>query len=251
MNGEVKQIDLSQRLFILALILIITLVASYLAKIVLDYKSTPGNQPREITISGEGKVYVIPDIATVQLGVTNEGDDISVIVQENTETMNNILEDIKGLGIDEKDIKTTQYSIYPRYDWTRGERIFKGYTITQQINIKIRDFSKIGDVLSKGTENGANLVGDLQFAIDDQEKVRQKAREEAIAQAKIKAENIAKASGLKIVKILNIQESYSPYYYGSVMEKSGLGGGMEILAPEIQPGQQEVAITIYLTYRVR
>ncbi|MBU4205073.1 SIMPL domain-containing protein [Patescibacteria group bacterium] len=250
--AEEKQIDLSYRLFILALVLITVLTVSYLIKATLDYRSIPGNQPREITVSGEGKVYATPDIATVQLGVTNEGDDISVIVQKNTETMNSILKDIKDLGIDEKDIKTTQYSLSPRYDWIKGERVFKGYIITQQINVKIRDFTKIGDVLGTGTENGATLVGDLSFSIDDPEKARQEAREEAIAKAKIKAENIAEASGLKIIKLLNVQESsYDPYYYNTVMRESGLGGAIEAPVPEIQPGQQEVTITVYLTYRIR
>jgi len=249
MNGETKQIDLSHRLFILALVLIIALTISYLAKTALDYRSIPGNQPRELIVSGEGKVYVVPDIATVQLGITTEGMEVSEIVQKNTQEMNTIIQEIKTLGIEEKDIKTTQYSLSPRYDWIKGERVFKGYTITQQITVKIRDFSKIGDVLNAGTKNGANLVGDLQFTIDDPEKVKQQAREEAISQAETKAENIAKASGLKLVKILNVQESSYPY----LLKESALGGAEQtpIPAPEIQPGQQEVTITIYLTYRIR
>lgn len=249
--AEEKQIDLSHRLYVLALVLIIVLSVSYLAKTALDYRSIPGNQSRELTVSGEGKVYVVPDIATVQLGVATEGMEISEIVQKNTEQMNKILQEVKALGVEEKDIKTTQYSLSPYYDWVKGERIFRGYTITQQITVKIRDFTKIGSILNAGTENGATLIGDLSFGIDDPEQVRQEAREEAIAQARTKAENIAKASGLKLVKVLNVQESSYPYYYDNLMKESGLGGAGEVQAPEIQPGQQEVTITVYLTYRIR
>jgi hypothetical protein len=254
MEKEIKQIDLSKRLFIIATVLIVGIAGAYVAGVVLDVLNLPVFQPREITISGEGKVFAAPDVAVITLGVTNECGDsetIPVMIGKNAETMNKILKDIKDLGIEEKDIKTTQYSLTPRYEYNErtGERVFKGYTMEQDVQVKIRDFKKIGSVLSAGTNNGATLVGNLYFSIDEPEKVRQEARGEAIAQAKTKAESIAKASGLKLGKVLNVNESYYPYYGGGVtMEKSAA----EIApAPEIQPGQQEVSITVYITYRLK
>jgi len=251
MPEETKKIDFSDRLFILALVLIVTLTVSFLIKAALDYRSIPGNYPREIMVSGEGKVYIIPDIATVNIGVENEGTDIAAIIKKNTEKMNAIIDDIKGLGIDEKDIKTTNYNLTPQYNWTESEgRIFTGYKITNTILVKIRNFEKIGDVLSKSTERGANSIGNISFTIEDPEKIIQEAREKAIEQAKTKAESIAESSGLKLVKLLNVQEGYSPYY-GTTYEKA-TGGGIEAAAPapQIQPGQQEVSTTVTLTYRV-
>jgi hypothetical protein len=256
MEKEIKQIDLSKRLFIIAAVLIVGIAGSYVAGIVLDVLNLPVFQPREITISGEGKVFAAPDIAIVQFGVTNEcGDEetIPATIGKNAETMNKILKDIKDLGIEEKDITTTQYSLTPRYEYNErtGERVFKGYVIEQDIQVKIRDFTKIGSVLSAGTNNGATLVGNLYFSIDEPEKVRQQAREEAILQAKTKAESIAKASGLKLGKVLNVNESYYPSYgYGGgvTMDKAAMESAP---APEIQPGQQEVSTTVYITYRLR
>ena len=252
---ETKQIDLSYRLFVLAVIIVAALAISYLVGAALNYMSIPGNQPREITVSGEGKVYITPDIATVDISVENEGMDVPAIIKKNTEKMNDIIADIKGLGIDEKDIKTINYNLVPQYNWTEQEgRIFIGYKITNTILVKIRAFEKIGDVLSKATERGANSIGDISFTIEDPEKVTQEARDKAIAQAKTKAETIAKSSGLKLVKLLDVQEGYYPYYYNAMYEKSaeGLGGAGEIApAPQIQPGQQEVSTTVTLTYRVR
>jgi uncharacterized protein YggE len=254
MPDETKQFELSNRLFIVFAILLVGVLGFWTAKVFIDFQSLPNNYPREITVSGEGKTYAVPDIALIQLGVVSEGLKVGDVIKENTEKMNNILKEIKALGIEEKDIKTTTYNLAPRYEWTEeGRRIFKGYTLTQEIMVKIRNFEKIGDVLEKSTEKGANLVGDLQFSIDEPEKVRQEARKEAIEKAKAKAGQIAQDSGLKLVKLVNVYEDYYPRTYSDTLYKSleATGGGEIATPPEIQPGEQEVTVTIYLTYRVR
>jgi len=254
MPDETKQFELSNRLFVVFVILLVGVLGFWTAKVFVDFQSLPNNYPREITVSGEGRTFAVPDIALIQLGVVTEGLKVGDVVRENTEKMNNILKEIKDLGIEEKDIKTTTYNLAPRYEWTEdGKRIFKGYTLTQQINVKIRNFEKIGDVLEKSTEKGANLVGDLQFSIDEPEKVRQEARKEAIEKAKAKASQISTDSGLKLVKLVNVYEDYYPRTYSDTLYKSleATGGGEIAAPPEIQPGEQEVTVTIYLTYRVR
>jgi len=253
MNGETKQFELSNRLFNIVAVLIIVIIISIVAGIYATVTNLPGQEPRELVVSSTGKIYTVPDIATVSISVVNEGNeqsDIPAMIQKNTEKMNAIIDEIKKLGIDEKDIKTTQYNLEPRYNWTEYQgQIFLGYRITNTILVKIRDFTKIGSVLTKATEGGATSIGSISFTIEDPEKARQEAREKAIEQAKTKAENIAKASGLRLVKLLNVSESYYPYYYGGAeMLKEAAAPATE---PEIQPGQQEVSIMVYLTYRVR
>ncbi|MEK7104165.1 MAG: SIMPL domain-containing protein, partial [Patescibacteria group bacterium] len=128
----------------------------------------------------------------MNLGITTEGNKVETIVQANTEKMNAVLTDIKALGIEEKDIKTKNYSLQPRYEWTEtGARIPRGYTLTQTIEVKIRDFAKIGNVLEIASSKGVNNIGDLQFTIDDIEKAKSIAREKAIANAKEKAKLIS------------------------------------------------------------
>ncbi len=248
---ETKQIEFSNRVFIVIAVLIGGIVFSFLAGVMLNIFQLPVFQPRELIITGEGKVFAAPDIALIKLGVTNEGMDVSVIVQKNTEQMNKILKELKALGIEEKDIKTTQYSLTPRYEYPHetGERVFKGYVMAQKIGVKIRDFEKIGNALNIATQNGATLVGDLSFSIDEPEKIRQQAREKAIEQAKTKAESIARASGLKLGKVLNVQENYYPYYGGGLQYEAAAPNAVP--TPEIQPGQEEVSVTVVITYRVR
>lgn len=253
MNGETKQIELSNRLFIVVAILIGALVLTYVTGVVIDFKNLPGNEPRYLTVGGEGKVYTIPDIATVDISIVNTGNeksDIPTMIRKNTEKMNNLIDYLKNLGIDEKDIKTTQYNLTPRYNWTeyRGQ-IFIGYKITNTILVKIRDFTKIGDALDGAAKEEASSIGNISFTIEDTEKAKQEARAKAIEQAKEKAQSMIKGTGLKLGKVLNIQEGYYPVYDYSAMK--GAGESAVPATPQIEPGQQEVNVTVMLTYRMR
>ncbi len=254
MPDEIKKFELSNRLFIVLVVLLIGILLFWISQIYFAFKNLPENYPREITVSSQGRAFAIPDIAQIKLGVTTEGMKIQDIIKENTEKMNNILKEIKDLGgIEEKDIQTTNYNLAPRYEWTKdGQRIFKGYTLNQEIRVKIRNFEKIGQVLEKATQTGANLVGDLQFSIDDPEKVREIARKEAIEKAKAKASQVASQSGLKLGKIINIYEDYYPRPVTEFKAApEGIGGGEISVAPEIQPGEEEVTVIVSLVYKVK
>jgi len=247
---EIKKLEVSNRIFVVLVILLIGILAFWGIKSYFDFKNLPGNYPREITISAEGKTFAKPDIALIKVGLSSEGMVVQDVVKENTEKMNAVLKEIKDLGIVEKDIETVNYSLSPRYDWKEGQRIFRGYTLTQEIRVKIRDFEKIGPVLEKSTTHGANLVGDLQFTIDDPETVKEEAMKKAIEKAKIKAEMIASQTGLKLGKVINVYEDYYslPRAYG--MKDMEMGGGVISAAPQIQPGEQEVIVKINVVYQV-
>ena len=234
-------------------ILIIGVLIFFVGHLILQSKSIDLQNQNQITVSGEGKIYVKPDIALISLGVSSQRTTVAEVTQSNTEKMNAVIEAVKKLGIDENDIQTTNYNLTPLYDWTeKGGRIFRGYTLEQNIQVKIRDFTKIGDVLSQGTASGANLVGDLQFTIENPEQVKGQARAKAIAQAKENAQNLAKESGISLGKIINVYENYSPYpVMYSAMGKGGGIADSAPAAPVIQPGQQEIDITINITYQVK
>ncbi|MCX7778959.1 MAG: SIMPL domain-containing protein [Patescibacteria group bacterium] len=252
MEQETKKLELSHRLFITLLVLILGLLGFFTAIAVFKFKSI--DYPREITVSAEGKVFAKPDIAFIKLGVTTEGWVIKDVLKENTEKMNAVLKEVKNLGIDEKDIQTTRYNLTPRYEWTKeGQRIFRGYLLEQEVLIKIRNFEKIGEVMDRAAEKGANLIGDLSFSIDDPELIREKARTEAIKRAKAKAEKIAQQTGLRLKKLINVYEDYFyPVPRGETMKDyGGVGGGAITAAPVIQPGEQEVTVKINLVYRVK
>lgn len=224
---------------------------------------------RSFSASGEGKVVAIPDVAQFTFSViTQGGKDISLLMKENTEKVNKAIGFLKSEGIEAKDIKTQNYNLEPRYEHFicpvgiqigvgAGEKPrscpppeIAGYTITQTVSVKIRDFVKIGGLLSGVIKNGANNVSQLSFTIDDPAELENQAREEAISKAKEKAKAVAKAGGFKLGRLLSIDEGFvSPFRF----QAKGAGFGGEFSAPSapvIEPGSQEITVNITLRYEI-
>lgn len=251
MADETKTIELSNRFYKLILVLVVGVVVSYLGGLMYQFKSLPQNYPQQLSVTGEGKAYAKPDIAVVVLGVYTEALKSQDAVDQNNTKMNGVIKSIKDLGIEDKDIQTTNYTLNSLYDYTENGSLFKGYTLDQRVSVKIRDFAKISMVLDKATAGGANNVGDLQFTVDNPEKAKAEARALAIAQAKEKAESLFKQTGLRKGRLMNVYDN-SPYGgYGY-----GMGGSMAVpmvdnkvsVAPDIQSGQLEYMVSVTLSY---
>jgi hypothetical protein len=248
-----KIVKLLNKTFTLAAVLVVGILVFFVGQMVYQNQALSQQNANQITVSGEGKVYAKPDIAVISLGVTTQGATVADVTTSNTTKMNAVIAAIKNLKVDEKDIQSTNYSLTPLYNWTeKTGNVFQGYTLEQDVQVKIRDFTKIGDVLSQATTMGANLVGGLQFTIDNREQFKEQARAEAIAQAKANAQNLAKESGVNLGKLINVYEGSNrePVVYNSAM---GMGGAAPeaVVAPTVQPGQQEIDVTINLTYQVK
>lgn len=213
---------------------------------------TDFNRP-SITINGDGKVFAKPDIAQVSLGVQVEKPTIEEAQKEATEISNNTLKMLKESGVDEKDIKTTNYSITPVYDYRMGGNRVRGYQVSQSMQVKIRNLSKSGVILSSAGELGANQVGGLSFTTDDPEKLREEARNKAIEDARSKAEALSKKLGVKLGKIISFYESgggIPPIPYFAESKAMGIGGGMAT-PPEIPVGENEIAVSVSVTYQLK
>ena len=215
----------------------------------------------KITVSATGEVYAKPDLALTTLSVVTEAKTVAEAMEGNTEKMNGIIEFVKGKGIEEKDLKTTTFSIYPRYEWHKADetfpyyperkRVLVGYEIRQSLQVKIREMDKIGEILEGAASEGANQVGNLRFTIDDEDEVKKEARGEAVQKAKEKAKELASQLGVKLVRITNFNENVaSPKYYG--YEAMGMGGDMEseASAPQIETGENKISVTVSITYEI-
>lgn len=214
---------------------------------------------KTITVSATGEIYTAPDLAIVDLSVVTEAKTVAEAMSENTKKMNTIIDAAKKQGVEDKDLKTTNFYISPRYEWYQeekclyppcpsGKRVLVGYEITQTLQVKIRDLTKIGAILQGATDAGANQVGDLQLTNDKQDELKKQARDEAIQKAKTKAQDLAEQLGVKLVRITNFNESGvvpTPIY---MMEKAVGMGGAE--APQIQTGQNKIEVTVSITYEI-
>jgi len=208
-----------------------------------------------IIVSDQAEVYAKPDLAMVQFSAVTEAKTVSQAMSQNTAKMNAVINAIKGLGVDEKDLKTTSFNINPLYEYENktlygtGKRTLYGYEVRQSLEVKIRDLSKIGQLIEQAAVAGANQVGDLWFTIDKEDELKAQAREEAIKKAKQKAELLAEQLGVKLVRIISFSESgVIPSYY---LEKGvyGMGGGADSSA-QIETGQNKIEASVAITYEI-
>jgi len=164
-------------------------------------------EPR-IVVTGEGSVGVTPDYAQLRVGVTTRTRTVKESVDANFKVMAAVMAALKDAGIAEKDIQTARFSIQPLYppQEPRSEPKLAGYTVSNHVNVTIRDTAKVGDVLDRVTAAGATDVGNISFLVSDPSNALDQAREGAIADARRKAEVYAKASGVRLGRVEWITE---------------------------------------------
>jgi len=236
-------------------------------------KSIEPSSFRSFTVSGEGKAVAKPDVAEFTFSVISEGGaDVAALQKDNEERNNRVLAFLKEQGIAKDDIRTQSYNIEPRYEgYSCPPVIYRegtvsspkpcpppsivGYTVRQTNTVKVRAnlFAKLGEIVGGVGTNGANDVSQLSFTIDDPTAVESEARAEAIQKARAKAESIGRAGGFSVGRLLNIGEGgYYPVYRDfAVAEKAGGFDGSALPAPIIEPGSQEVRVSVTLTYEIR
>lgn len=246
----------------LVMLTILLIVGTYV--IYTFSRSIDPSQYRSFTVSAEGEVKTAPDVAQFSFTVITEGSkDIEKLQKENSQKANGIIALIKDTGVLSEDIKTTNYSVTPRYlnyrcNFAKAEPCppseIVGYTIRTSVSVKVRDFETIGTILAGVAKKGANTISGPYFTIDNLEKAQSEAREQAIEKARTKAEDMAKAGGFRLGKLLSINEGGG--YYPRAMQakaisedKFGAGGGVE--APIIEPGSQDVKISVTLQFQIK
>lgn len=204
-----------------------------------------------ITVSAEGKVVAIPDIAALSFTVVSIGQDPVGLQSENVKKMNGAIEFVKSQGVDDKDIKTTQFNLFPRYEYDENKRqsFIAGYELRQSVQIKIRDLSKISSTLGGLPNAGINEIGQLQFDMDNPEFYLNQAREQAFGKARAKAEAMAKQNDVKIKKVVGFGES--PNFISPIYARAeALGKSLDFSQPTIEAGSQEVSVNVSVTYEI-
>lgn len=215
---------------------------------------------RTFAVSAEGKIVAIPDIAEFNYAVITEGGkDLDSLQVENTNRSNRINSYLKEQGIAEKDLKTISYNISPRYQHFPcpiDQRVcppseIVGYTVTHSVRVKVRDLAKVGELLSGVVTAGANSTSGLTFSIDDLETIQGQARDIAIQKAKNKAKDIADSAGVKLGRIVSINEGFvTPFKLREFAVPDALHAPAP-MSPVIEPGDQKVRVTISIVYEIK
>ena len=208
---------------------------------------------RTLSVSGTGQANLEPDIAYIYVGVHTEQPSASEAVTDNSTQTQQMIQALRDFGIDAKDIRTTNFSIWPmdKYDPATGMPSGqKTYAVDNTVYVTVRDLDKLGDLLDTVVTAGANTVNSIQFDVVDKAEALKQARADAVKNAEAQAKELAAAAGLTIGEVQSISFYDTPVY--PYMDGRGGGGAAaEAAAVPIQPGQLTFTVTVNIAYAIK
>jgi len=212
-----------------------------------------GVQPatRTLNVNGLGSTSLTPDIAYIYIGVHSEGATASEVVEANKTQTNAVLDALKKAGVEEKDLRTTNFSIWPSQQYSpEGTVTGTIYMVDNTVYVTVRDLDGLGDLLDDTIAAGANSINSIQFDVADKTVAVKEARAKAVEDAKKQAQELADAAGVKLGEIQNIS-FYDNSPYPIFEGKGGGGGAMAESAVAIQPGQLTISVSVSITYDIK
>jgi uncharacterized protein YggE len=204
--------------------------------------------PPAISVTGEATVQVAPDQAQIDGGVANDAKTAREASEANNAAMGKVLLALKSAGIDEKDFQTSRLSLQPQYAPNRsGPSPIVGYRAANRVTIRVRDVTKVASVIDVLVGAGANDIGGINFMVSQASKLLDEAREQAISDARRKAQIYARAAGVALGEPIAISEagSATPVFRGKV------AGGMVASAAPIAQGEETLAVTVSVSWAIK
>jgi uncharacterized protein YggE len=236
---------------------------------------TKGNKSYDentISVSGTAEVDATPDVATFSFTVKETSKVIKDAQDVISKKVSTILAGLDDAGVDEKDIKTQSYTMYPKYEWVKvkaqenvaldgtifypgnnNKQVQTGFDVSQSVRVNLRDFDKVGEVLELFAEAGVENLNGPNFQIDEPDELQQEAREMAIDEAKEKAKRLAKDLGVKLGKVVSFNEGshgYNPQPYYAKSAVMAFDSVAEY-APELPIGENTVTANVTIVYTIK
>ena len=206
-----------------------------------------------ISVSGTGSVTVTPDIGVFEVGVEATEDTVALARSGAAEAMQRVRASITGNGVEERDIATRFFNIYPQYDYDSddggGPRI-TGYTVNNHIEVKVRDIDRLSDILDQAVTAGGDAirVGGISFRVDEPEQYADEARTLAVEDARARAQQLADLAGVTLGSARTISESS-----GGFAQRSFAPAAEAFAADASSPvssGESEVSVTVHIVYGI-
>src|SRR3954469_22812899 len=204
--------------------------------------------PSAITVSGEATVSVAPDLAQIDAGITSEAKTARETSEANNAAMGKVLLALKSAGIAESDYQTSRLSLQPQYAPNRsGPSPIVGYRASNRVTVRLRDVNKLAGVIDTLVGAGANDIGGIAFLVSNASKLLDGAREQAVADARRKAEIYAKAAGVSLGEPVNISEEGNP---GPVPFRRNITGMAASPTPVAQ-GEETLRVTVSVSWEIK
>ena len=214
--------------------------------------SSVSNQQTGISVNGEGKVTVSPDVANIQLGIQVQATTVADAQSQATKAMNDVMAALKANGVADQDIQTQYYNVQQVTTWdtNKQQQIVTGYMVSNVVNVKVRDVTKAGSVIDAVTAAGGDLtrVNSIEFTLNDPTTSMDKAREIAMADANDTATQLAKLAGVKLGKPISISESSSTPPY-PVYTKDAVAGSSS--STPISAGTLDITLDVQVVYAIQ
>ncbi len=236
---------LSRVLLILVLPTALVVGLLYVAGKMIEVRPPP--RP-SITAYGEAKLQAKPDMAHVTLGVqTGRQPRADQAMDQLSKSMDVLVQELRRLGIADKDIQTQDLMLSPAYDYVNGTQVSKGFEASENVVATIRDIGKVGNIIAGATRVGANQVSGIQLLLSDPTQLHRQARTEAILHAKADAQQLAAELGGRLGNIVEYHEESSSPSEPPMLLGKGMGGGGAVPVPT---GAQEVTVGVSLSYEI-
>ena len=204
--------------------------------------------PPAISVTGEATVQVAPDQAQIDGGVANDARTAREASDANNAAMGKVLLALKGAGIDEKDFQTSRLSLQPQYAPNRsGPSPIVGYRAANRVTIRVRDVSKVAKIIDVLVGAGANDIGGINFMVSQASKLLDEAREQAISDARRKAQIYARAAGVTLGEPLAISEQSSP----SPIFRGKVATGMVAATAPVAQGEETLSVTVNVSWAIK
>lgn len=251
-----RQVTVSARALLMVGLVALGLVAAYLIGRAgpAPASAETSEATRTITVTGVGHVAVVPDELGFQLSVSVLRDDLDQAMNDGNSAMQSVIDTLTSAGVADKDVQTTDVSLYPEYGHRRGEpRTLRGYRVNQTVSVTVDDLTKASDVvaaaLAAGGE-GVSLDG-LQLQVSDQDGKLEPARSDALDQAKAKAEEYAAHAGQELGDIVRISEAADQAYDRDLAYASAADGAAEAAPMPLAPGEQDLTANVLVVYELK
>lgn len=202
-----------------------------------------GQQPPRMTVSGEASVSVAPDHAQIRLGVTSQAKTARDASEANARAATALIAALRAAGIDDKDIQTTRLALQPTYDQPQGggRGRINGFQASNIVTIKVRDIGRLADVIDRAVGAGATDIGGIEFLVAEPSLALDRARTEAFADARRKAEIYAKAAGVPLGRVLALSEDHAMHEPAPMAARAGF-------APPVAPGEKTLRVTVTVSF---
>jgi len=207
---------------------------------------------RTLSVSGTGQTFLSPDIAYIFVGVhTEEATAADAVVANNAQTQQ-VIDALKAAGVDAKDIRTSNFSIWPNQQYgPDGQPSSLRYVVDNSVYVTVRDLNGLGDLLDAAIAAGANSINSVQFDVADNTEALKKAREEAVKDAQKQAQELADAAGMSLGAVQSISFNESAPVPFMEFGKGGGGDAAAASTVPINPGQLTVTATVNMSYEIK